>query len=127
MTMSNLYKPTESELEILSILWDKGHATVREVHQIIHKTKNVGYTTTLKLMQIMFAKGLVSRNDSFKTHIYTANFDKLAAQEQYLDKLTKVLFNGSTTSLVLKALEKQTNNLQELAAIKAVIRDVENK
>jgi predicted transcriptional regulator len=75
----------------------------------------------------MFAKGLVSRNDAFKTHIYTANFNKLAAQEQYLDKLTKVLFNGSTTALVLKALEKQTSNEQELAEIKAVITDLENK
>ena len=63
-------KPTESELEILQVLWQKGKATVREVHEELSRTKDSGYTTTLKLMQIMFEKGLVSRDDSAKTHIY---------------------------------------------------------
>ena len=69
--MSKTFKPTESELDILSILWDKQTATVREVHEIVQKTKDVGYTTTLKLMQIMNEKGLVTRNVMSKTHIYT--------------------------------------------------------
>ncbi len=67
--MSKQFKPTESELEILSILWDKQNASVREVHEVVQLTKDVGYTTTLKLMQIMHEKGLVSRNESSKTHI----------------------------------------------------------
>ena len=69
--MTKTFKPTESELEILSILWEKQTATVREVHEIVQKTKDVGYTTTLKLMQIMKEKGLVTRNVMSKTHIYT--------------------------------------------------------
>ena len=74
--MNKSFKPTESELEILSILWDKQKATVREVHEVIQLNKEVGYTTTLKLMQIMNDKGLVTRDESAKTHIYTPYFDK---------------------------------------------------
>ena len=74
--MPKPFKPTESELEILSILWEKGNATVREVHEVVQKTKDVGYTTTLKLMQIMHEKGLVARNESAKTHIYSPSFDR---------------------------------------------------
>ena len=69
-------KPTESELEILAILWDKKNATVRSVHEELCKTKDAGYTTTLKLMQIMFEKKLVTRDDSSKTHIYTPAVSK---------------------------------------------------
>ncbi len=69
-------KPTESELEILQVLWQKGQATVREVHEVLTQTKEVGYTTTLKLMQIMHEKGLVLRDDSSRTHIYKAAYNK---------------------------------------------------
>ena len=72
--MSKAFKPTESELEILSILWEKENATVRDVHNVIFQTKEVGYTTTLKLMQIMHEKGMVTRDQSSKTHIYKQNF-----------------------------------------------------
>jgi predicted transcriptional regulator len=85
--MSKLLKPTESELEILSILWEKGTATVREVHEVVNKTKDVGYTTTLKLMQIMNEKGLVTRNETAKTHIYIPSLQKEKAQEQFLGKM----------------------------------------
>jgi len=70
MATAKHIKPTESELEILRVLWDKGTATVREVHEILAEYKDAGYTTTLKLMQIMFEKGIVKRDDSNKTHIY---------------------------------------------------------
>jgi Fe2+ or Zn2+ uptake regulation protein len=70
MAAAKNIKPTESELEILRVLWDKGTATVREVHEILAEHKDAGYTTTLKLMQIMFEKGIVKRDDSSKTHIY---------------------------------------------------------
>jgi BlaI family penicillinase repressor len=125
--MSKLFKPTESELEILSILWEKESATVREVHEVIHLTKEVGYTTTLKLMQIMHEKGLVSRNESAKTHIYTPNFAKEKAQEQYIGKMIKTLFSGSTSQLVLQALGNHHPSHNDLKEIKSLIEKLENK
>src|SRR6476660_6729406 len=97
-------KPTESELEILQVLWEKGKATVREVHEVLGVYKDSGYTTTLKLMQIMFEKGLVKRDDSNKTHIYQANVSKDSTQKQMVGKMVDALFGGSTTELVMQAL-----------------------
>jgi len=125
--MSKVFKPTESELEILSILWDKENATVREVHEIIHLTKEVGYTTTLKLMQIMHEKGLVSRNESAKTHIYTPSFAKDKAQEQYVGKMIKTLFSGSTSQLVMQALGNHKPTNADLTEIKKLIEQLESK
>lgn len=125
--MSKAFKPTESELEILSILWEKENATVREVHEVIYKTKEVGYTTTLKLMQIMHEKGLVSRNESAKTHIYTPQFAKEEAQEQYVGKMIKTLFSGSTSQLVLQALGNHQPSDADLMAIKDLIEKLENR
>lgn len=101
--MKNI-KPTESELEILRVLWDKQEATVREVHEVLSVFKESGYTTTLKLMQIMFEKGLVTRNDAGKTHIYQAAVSKEGTQKQMLDKMVNSLFGGSATQLVMQAL-----------------------
>ena len=95
---SKQIKPTEGELEILQVLWEKGRATVRDVHETILKTKDAGYTTTLKLMQIMFEKGLVKRDDSMKTHIYQANVSKERTQNQFVGKMINSLFGGSSTS-----------------------------
>ena len=125
--MSKLFKPTESELEILSILWEKENATVREVHVIVQKTKEVGYTTTLKLMQIMHEKGLVIRNETAKTHIYTPCVEKSKAQEQYVGKMIRTLFSGSTSQLVLQALGKHKPTQQDLVDIKKLIEQLENK
>src|ERR1700761_1400089 len=77
-------KPTESELEILQVLWEKDKASVREVHEELLKTKEAGYTTTLKLMQIMYEKGLVSRDDTFKTHIYKPAVSREKTQQHLL-------------------------------------------
>src|SRR6266487_4496212 len=87
-------KPTESELEILQVLWEKGRATVREVHEELSAYKDSGYTTTLKLMQIMFEKGIVKRDDSNKTHIYTPNVSKEKTQPQMVGKMGGGLFGG---------------------------------
>lgn len=125
--MSKQFKPTESELEILSILWEKQTATVRDVHQIVQLTKEVGYTTTLKLMQIMHEKGLVTRNETSKTHIYTPNLSKDKAQEQYMTKMIKTLFSGSTSQLVLQALGKHKPTSQDLKEIKNLIEQLERK
>ena len=97
-------KPTESELEILQILWQRGIATVRDVHEELAKVKDVGYTTTLKLMQIMHEKGLVKRDESMRTHVYQPAVNKEKTQKHLLDKMIDSLFGGSSTQLVLQAL-----------------------
>ena len=125
--MSKAFKPTESELEILSILWEKGSATVREVHNIIFKTKEVGYTTTLKLMQIMHEKGIVNRDVSSKTHVYVPNFEQSKAQEQYVGKMIKTLFSGSTSQLVMQALGNHQTSNSDLKEIKDLIAQLEKK
>ena len=110
-------KPTESELEILKILWNKENATVREVHEELSKNKDSGYTTTLKLLQIMFEKGLVTRDDSNKTHIYQPAVTRQKTQKQFLDKMINTLFAGSSTQLVLQALGNQKATKDELEEI----------
>jgi predicted transcriptional regulator len=124
--MSKVFKPTESELEILSILWEKQTATVREVHEVVQLTKDIGYTTTLKLMQIMHEKGLVTRDESSKTHIYTPCFNKEKAQEQYIGKMIKTLFSGSTSQLVMQALGNHNPSQDDLNEIKELIAQLEN-
>jgi predicted transcriptional regulator len=104
MANTKYVKPTESELEILQILWTKGLATVREVHEGLAKFKDVGYTTTLKLMQIMHEKGLVKRDDSIRTHIYQAAVNKERTQKHLLGKMIDSLFGGSPTQLIIQAL-----------------------
>ena len=116
MTIKKL-KPTESELEILQILWDRENATVREVHEELSKNKDSGYTTTLKLLQIMFEKGLVTRDDSNKTHIYQPAITRQKTQKQMLDKMINTLFAGSSTQLVLQALGNQKASKDELDEI----------
>jgi BlaI family transcriptional regulator, penicillinase repressor len=104
MSAPKLIKPTESELEILQILWTRGLATVREVHEELAKTKEAGYTTTLKLMQIMNEKGIVKRDDSMRTHVYQAAVNKEKTQKHILGKMIDSLFGGSPTQLVIQAL-----------------------
>ncbi|HSU28940.1 MAG TPA: BlaI/MecI/CopY family transcriptional regulator [Chitinophagaceae bacterium] len=104
MSAPKMIRPTESELEILQILWTKGVATVREVHEILGQTKDVGYTTTLKLMQIMHEKGIVKRDDSMRTHVYQAAVNKEKTQKHMLGKIIDSLFGGSPTQLVIQAL-----------------------
>lgn len=116
MTIKKI-KPTESELEILAILWDKEKATVREVHEELSKNKDSGYTTTLKLLQIMFEKGIVSRDDTNKTHVYQPIVTRQKTQKQFLDKMINTLFSGSSTQLVLQALGNQKASKEELNEI----------
>src|ERR1700688_4518706 len=90
-------KPTESELEILQVIWKKGQCTVRDVHEELAKSKDAGYTTTLKLMQIMHDKGLVERDTTAKTHLYKAVITREQAQQTALDKIISTVFKGSTS------------------------------
>lgn len=125
--MAKQTKPTEGELEILQVLWDKEKATVREVHEKILQTKDAGYTTTLKLMQIMFEKGLVVRDDSAKTHIYKANISKEKTQSQFVGKMITTLFGGSSSQLVMQALGSQSPTKEELDEIQQYLNDLKNQ
>jgi predicted transcriptional regulator len=125
--MSKQIKPTEGELEILQVLWEKKKATVREVHEIILQTKDAGYTTTLKLMQIMFEKGLVTRDDSAKTHIYQPNISKEKTQSQFVGKMITSLFGGSSSQLVMQALGSQSPTKEEIDEIQQYLNNLKNQ
>jgi predicted transcriptional regulator len=128
MSNTKTIKPTESELEILQTLWTRGLATVREVHEDLAKTKDVGYTTTLKLMQIMHEKGLVKRDDSMRTHVYQAAVNKEKTQKHLLSKMIDNLFGGSPTQLVIQALGEQQNaSPEELEKIQALLNNLKNQ
>lgn len=120
-------KPTESELEILRVLWDRKQATVREVHEELSQYKDCGYTTTLKLMQIMHEKGIVKRDDSGKTHIYEAIISKEKTQRQLVDKMVNSLFDGSATQLVMQALGNNSPSADELNAIQQLLDNLKKQ
>ena len=111
----------ESELEILQVLWDKDEATVRDVHEVLTQIKDCGYTTTLKLMQIMFEKGLVLRDSSNRTHIYQANVSREKTQQQLVNKMVDTLFSGSHSQLVMQALGSHTPSKKELDEIQQLL------
>ena len=121
MSSTRYIKPTESELEILQVLWARETASVREVHEELAKSKDVGYTTTLKLMQIMHEKGLVKRDDTFKSHIYQSAVSKEKTQKHLLGKMINTLFGGSPTELVIQALGNHKTSPQELAEIQQLL------
>jgi BlaI family penicillinase repressor len=127
MAISKQNKPTESELEILRILWDKQAATVREVHELLSLHKDSGYTTTLKLMQIMFEKGLVKRDDSSKTHIYKPNVSQEITQQQFMGKMIDTLFGGSSTKLVMQALGNHNASKEELDEIQHLLNQLKKQ
>lgn len=127
MLKNKVIKPTEGELEILGVLWDKGEATVRTVYEELCKTKDSGYTTTLKLMQIMFEKELVTRDSSSKTHIYQAAVTKEKTQKQFLNKMINGLFAGSSADLVLQALGGHKASNAELEKIESLIAELKAK
>lgn len=117
MIKKDVLKPTESELEILNVLWERGQATVKEVHEKLSEHKTSGYTTTLKLMQIMHEKGIAKRDDSNKTHIYQANISRDKTRSQMVKKMVHAAFGGSTSLLVMQALGNKTTTKEELEEI----------
>ena len=119
-------KPTESELEILNILLHRDLATVREVHEELALSKDVGYTTTLKLMQIMNEKGIVKRDDSMRTHVYQAAVNKEKTQKHLLSKIIDTLFGGSPTQLVIQALgdESHKASTEEIEKIQELLNSL---
>jgi BlaI family transcriptional regulator, penicillinase repressor len=125
--MNNSIKPTDSEMEILNILWQKGPSTVREVHEVLEKNKDAGYTTTLKLMQIMHDKKLLTRNESAKSHVYTANVSQEKTQGQLLKRMIDNVFNGSASQLVMQALGNHKTDSKELDEIKKYLEEIEKR
>lgn len=108
-------------------MWEKGTASVREVHEELSRTKEAGYTTTLKLMQIMHEKGIVKRDDSIKTHIYQAAVSREKTQKHLLGKMIDTLFGGSPTQLVLQALGNHKASADELEAIQKMIDNLKKQ
>lgn len=122
MTKS-LPRPTDTELAILRVLWERGPATVRQVHEAMAGERETGYTTTLKLMQIMAEKGLVRRNESARTHIYEAGVSRDRTQRQLVTDLIDRAFGGSAAALVLQALSAQPTSEADLGEIRRLIDD----
>ncbi|MCA9838957.1 MAG: BlaI/MecI/CopY family transcriptional regulator [Trueperaceae bacterium] len=120
-------KPTEAELAILRVLWENGPSTVRQVHSVLSESKAVGYTSVLKLMQIMTEKGLVLRDESGKSHIYRAKQSQEKMQRKLLDDLLERAFAGSRRQLVLQALNPDTVTKEELAEVRALLENLEGK
>lgn len=120
-----LIKPTEAELEILQVLWENGPSSVRDVHEILAARRETGYTTTLKLMQIMLDKGLVKRNADARTHIYEATAREADVQSQLLSRFLDSTFRGSASQLILQALGNHKASKKELEQIKALIEKIE--
>ena len=120
-------KPTDSELEILNFLWQHGPGTVRQVHDALAATKDVGYTTTLKLMQIMHDKGLLYRTEHSRSHVYVALLGKEETQQNLLGRLVETAFQGSAAQMVMQALGNHTTSKEELDEIRELIKSLENK
>ena len=124
MSTTKFLKPTESELDILQVLWRNNIATVREVHEELSKSKDVGYTTTLKLMQIMHEKGLVKRDESTRTHVYQSAVNRENTQKHMLNRMIDSLFGGSATQLVLQALGENKATPEELEKIQNLLNNI---
>jgi BlaI family penicillinase repressor len=114
-------RPTEAELELLQILWQKEPATVREIHDALNEEKRAGYTTVLKLLQIMTTKGLVVRDEAARAHVYRTAFTQDAMQSRLLKDLSNRLFAGSAAELAMHALSMGTASADELVAIRALL------
>lgn len=116
-------RPTDGELAILQVLWERGPATVRQVHEALHASRETGYTTTLKLMQIMAEKGLVARDESSRTHVYTARFTRDETQQRLVADLMDRAFGGSAAELVMQVLSTHPTSADELQDIERMIAD----
>src|SRR5687768_12101352 len=107
-------KPTEKELEILQILWAKGPSSVKDVHEALGGEQTNGYTTILKLLQIMFEKGIVTRQKSGKLHLYKAAASQESTRQQVIDKIINTVFQGSASQMVMSALGNKKSSKEEI-------------
>ncbi len=118
-------KPTEKELEILHVLWEKGPSSVKEVHQFLGGDQKNGYTTVLKFLQIMFEKEIVSRQKNGKQHVYKAIANKENTKQQMVDKIINTVFEGSASQLILSTLGNNKSSREELQEIRRYIEQLE--
>ena len=125
MNRSGLPKPTDAELAILQVLWERGPSTVRQVQDALEAARGTGYTTSLKLMQIMFEKGLLVRDETNRSHVYTAAVSRQKTQRQIVGQLLDQVFDGSARQLVLQALSAKKSSRAELAEIRRLITEME--
>jgi BlaI family penicillinase repressor len=114
-------QPTNAELEILRVLWQRGPSTVREVYETINQVKATGYTTVLKLMQIMKEKGLVQRDEEQRAHVYEAHLQQGETQRQLVGDLLERAFDGSAAKLLMHVLSDQKASAQDLSEIRALL------
>jgi predicted transcriptional regulator len=121
MKKREIPRPTEGELELLGILWDRGPSTVRDVFEAVNTNREVVYTGVLKLMQIMTAKGLVERDESERAHVYRAAVSQEETELRFLRELSNRFFAGSATQLAMRALEMESTSDAELDAIRKLI------
>ena len=118
-------RPTDAELAILRVLWERGPSTVREVHDLLSQSHDSGYTTVLKLMQIMTDKGLVDRDESQRAHVYTSRLGEQRTQRQLLGDLIERAFGGSPAKLVMQALSTTKASAEDLTAIRNLLDQME--
>jgi BlaI family penicillinase repressor len=127
MAPSTSQRPTASELEILHVLWERGPSTVREIHEILSEKKPVGYTTVLKLLQIMAGKGSVRRNEEQRAHVYEAVQAPGKTKRQFAGDILQRVFGGSASDLMLHALAGQRTSKKDLDELRRVLDDYERK
>lgn len=127
MNRSSAPRPTDAELAILRILWDRGPSTVRQVHDILGLERTAAYTTALKLLQIMTEKGLVERDERDRTHIYRARLSEEITQRQLVRDLVDRAFGGSSSKLVMQALATKRASVEELRDIRKAIDGARNE
>lgn len=122
-----MQKPTAAELEILRVLWERGPSTVREVYEILNEQKSMGYTTVLKLLQIMAVKGSVKRNEEQRAHVYEAVQPADKTKRQFAGDVLQRVFAGSASDLMQHALAGQRTSRKELDELRRVLDDYERK
>jgi BlaI family transcriptional regulator, penicillinase repressor len=127
MSKPPLQKPTASELEILRILWAQGPCTVRQVHEAFGEARSVGYTSVLKLLQIMTTKGLVRRNEEQRAHVYEARHAAAETKRQLAGDVLRKVFGGSASEMMMHALDGRTTSKQELEDLRRLLDKYEGK
>ena len=127
MKQESKSNPTPSELAILQILWSRGPSTVREIHEVLAKEKDVGYTSALKFLQIMTTKGLVTRSEDQRAHVYTANQPAEKTKQQFAADVLKRVFHGSATQLMQHALSGRRGSKKEIDEMRRMLDEFERK
>ena len=127
MNQEPLQKPTASELEILRVLWERGPSTVREVHEELREKKDLGYTTVLKLLQIMTVKGTVRRNEEQRAHVYEACQPATETKRQLVGDVLQRVFEGSASELMIHALEGRRTSKRELDELRRLLDEYEGR